>query len=379
MEAKYKILIVDDIPDNIRLLGNILKINGFKTYAALDGERAIQTAQTVDFDLILLDIAMPEMDGYQVCEILKKNSKTAMIPVIFLTARIQTEDLVRGFEVGGVDYITKPFTTPELLKRVHTHIELKRARDLIASQNEKLKKQNNELQELNKTKDKFFSIIAHDLKSPFNSLINLTFLLKERNDKLEDDRKKVLLGAVYQSSTRIYNLLENLLLWSRSQTGRMSYKPELIKINKIIEESISLLQETAQNKNIGIRTQIVPNLIVNADKNMVSIVVNNLLSNAIKFTHPNGEVVISIKKEKTDKRKIRLSITDNGVGISQKNIKKIFRIGENFSTEGTQNEKGTGLGLVLCKEFVEKNNGNIWVKSVENEGTTFYFTLEMPS
>ena len=231
------------------------------------------------------------------------------------------------------------------------------------------------LRELNATKDKFFSIIAHDLKNPFNDLMGFTQLLALNIDKYEKSKIEQFVQIIHQSSRLAYNLLENLLDWSRAQTGTLKFNPEKVNINKLVAENIELLESTAQNKNIKIYSELSNDLFAIADKNMVRTIIRNLISNAIKYTNQGGIIKI---QSYIGKDYCELSIADNGIGISSENIDKLFKIDESFSTIGTEREKGTGLGLILCKEFVEKNGGELWVKSQPNKGSTFSFTLPLP-
>ncbi|PLX21903.1 MAG: hypothetical protein C0597_02960 [Marinilabiliales bacterium] len=232
----------------------------------------------------------------------------------------------------------------------------------------------NRLRELNATKDKFFSIIAHDLKNPFNDLMGFTQLLALNIEKYDKAKIEQFAHIIHQSSKLAYNLLENLLDWSRAQSGTLKFKPEKISIDKLIHENISLLESTARNKNIKIYSEVDQHVYAFADKNMVKTIIRNLISNAIKYTNQGGHINVRSKCGKG----CEISVSDTGIGISHENIDKIFKIDESFSTVGTEREKGTGLGLILCKEFVEKNGGKLWVKSEPNIGSTFMFTLPLP-
>ena len=233
---------------------------------------------------------------------------------------------------------------------------------------------NNELKliELNATKDRFFSIIAHDLKTPFNSIIGFSEQLVEQINEKDYEKIGELTNIILQSANRAMDLLMNLMEWAQSQTGRIEFKPENIEIVALINETTLLYDEIATQKSIAIKKMIPDNLTVFADKFMASTVFRNLISNAVKFTKQGGEVVFSAVKEQNE---IIFSVTDKGVGISKNDIEKLFRIDQIFSTKGTNNEKGTGLGLILCKEFIEKHGGKIWVESVEGKGSCFYFTF----
>jgi signal transduction histidine kinase len=235
-----------------------------------------------------------------------------------------------------------------------------------------IKQRNDELRELNATKDKFFSIIAHDLKSPFNAIMGFSELLIEQIKENDYTGIEKYAGIILQSSERAVELLMNLMDWSRSQTGRMEFIPEYFELVGFINETASLLSDIAAQKGITIKKELPHNLPVFADQAMINTVLRNLISNAIKFTRQGGMITIAAT-EKPDL--LMVSVSDNGVGIPKAMIDKLFRIDENYTTTGTNNERGTGLGLILCKEFIEKHGGKIWVESEEGLGSTFYFTI----
>jgi PAS domain S-box-containing protein len=231
---------------------------------------------------------------------------------------------------------------------------------------------NENLIQLNATKDKFFSIISHDLKSPFNTILGFSNLLIEKVQNKDLEAVEEYAWLIQKASTKAMDLLSNLLVWSRSQTGKMEFKPENVEIGSLINATADLLNDTAKQKSIIISNKCQQNLTAFADKAMIGTILRNLMSNAIKFTHPGGEVVISAKLKRDE---IEIVVSDNGVGIKKEAMEKLFRIDESYSTTGTQNEVGTGLGLLLCKEFVEKHGGKIGAKSEEKKGSTFYFTI----
>ncbi len=228
------------------------------------------------------------------------------------------------------------------------------------------------LRELNATKDKFFSIIAHDLKSPFNAIVGFSNLMTEQIKLKDYDGIEEYAEIILNSSTRAMELLKNLLEWSRSQTGRMTFNSEYLDISLLIRETTDLLKDSAQQKLISILVDVPSNMQVMADRAMINSVLRNLLSNAIKFTHTTGRIFVTAVQNRDE---CQISIRDTSVGIGKENISKLFRMDESFSTVGTHNEKGTGLGLLLSKEFVEKHGGKIWVTSEPGKGSTFYFTI----
>lgn len=228
------------------------------------------------------------------------------------------------------------------------------------------------LQDANATKDKFFSIIAHDLKNPFSSIVGFSNLLYEAYGNFSEKQRKSFIKNICEASENTFKLLQNLLEWSRTQTGNIEYDPEIIDISLIVNENLTILKSGFLNKKIKVESLIPANTAVLADKNMIKVVVRNLLSNALKFTNENGNIVIS---STTNNNEVEICIEDDGIGISKANIEKLFRIDGQVKSRGTLNEEGTGLGLVLCKEFVTKNNGTIYVESEPGKGSKFCFTL----
>jgi len=237
---------------------------------------------------------------------------------------------------------------------------------------EALKESEVRLRELVATKDKFFSIISHDLKNPFNSILGLSNLLVEQIQEKNFDGIEEYAAIIQKSSMQVFDLLVNLLEWSRLQTGRIEFSPEYVEMVSLINEVTELFGDSVRQKSITICKELPRNMLIFADKAMISTILRNLISNAIKFTHPQGQIVISAELKKD---KVIIAIQDNGVGIKNERIEKLFRIEETQSTVGTKNEKGTGLGLILCKEFIEKHGGKIWVESEVGKGSTFYFTI----
>jgi signal transduction histidine kinase len=229
-------------------------------------------------------------------------------------------------------------------------------------------------QELNSTKDKFFSIIAHDLKNPFHSIIGVTKLLLEERDSLTEEDYKNFLEKLHETARNTYSLLENLLQWSRTQTGSIEFYPEIFNIKDLVDRNIQLLQGSLIQKCIKMKVSLDSVIDVNADINMIDTVIRNLLNNAIKFTNENGTIEISTSvKEK----KLVLSVKDSGIGISKANQDKLFRIDSSYSTYGTNNESGSGIGLILCKEFIERHGCKIYIESKEGDGTIISFSLPL--
>ena len=235
-----------------------------------------------------------------------------------------------------------------------------------------LRKVNRLLEKNNQEKDKFFSIIAHDLRSPFSSVFGFSELLMDQISRKDYDGIEEYAELILQSSKKSMELLSNLMTWARSKTGRMEFKPEELDLFEIANDSLSLLEESAIQKSIQLNLEIKPDMSVFADRAMMSTVLRNLISNAIKFTHQHGTVKIASKNEENS---TMIAVGDTGVGMSPDMVRNLFQLDKDTGRRGTNGESSTGLGLVICKELVEKHGGKIWVESREGSGSTFYFTL----
>lgn len=265
-----------------------------------------------------------------------------------------------------------------MLKRNHNKLLesnyelINQQKDVIEESYSELKDNEKRLAELNATKDKFFSIIAHDLKNPFNTLIGISELMISNPEIKDTEDFEELLHGMFQTAQSGHDLLENLLEWSRSQIGHLSYEPQLLSLHEIFESTASFFRHTAKAKNIKIEILSGNGQKICADHNMVNFIIRNLVNNAIKFSHPNSTIKIL---SSTENNKTIICIKDSGIGMSQDTIDKLFKIEHSIQQNGTADEKGTGLGLILCKEFIEKNGGGIWVESQEQKGSKFSFSL----
>ncbi len=363
-EKKGKILIVDDVAQNIQLIANFLK-EDYQLAFALSGKEAISQTLQNSFDLILLDIMMPEIDGFKVCEILKAEKKTREIPVIFLTARTDSLSIKKGFETGGVDYITKPFNASELKARVKTHLELKWTK-------EALEEKNQALNQSNRVKDRFFSIIAHDLKSPLNTFVSITNLMKENYEDFSEEERIDFLQSISQHSQQLHKLLNNLLQWAMHQRGDLKVKPEELFLKSVLEENLHLYHQEILRKKLRVQMDIEPGLKTLGDSAMIHTIFRNLISNAVKFTPDRGQIII---QGRLQGEQAFIEIKDTGVGIRKERIPNLFRLDHVSSTKGTNYEEGTGLGLILCREFIKFHKGDIEVESGNNNGTNIRVTI----
>ncbi len=380
------ILVVDDTRANLRLLTGILTKAGYSVRPVPEGKLAILSAKTAPPDLILLDIMLPDMTGYEICEQLKAEPGTRDIPIIFISALHEIFDKVKAFQFGGVDYITKPFQPEEVLVRVQTHLMLRNLQKDLQEKNRQLEQEIHErkqtedalreseqaLQKLNISKDTFFSIIAHDLKGPIGSLKDLIQMTEERLETQSPEQLKSIVVLQRSATENLFKLLENLLTWSRIQRGMVEYTPIQLNLGNLVRQNVELLGGIARQKQITLRNQVSDSMLVYGDRNMIDTVIRNLMSNALKFTRADGTVSVSAD---THGDVVEIAVSDTGIGIAQEHIPKLFRIETKFKRLGTAREKGTGLGLILCREFVEQHQGKIWVESEEGQGAAFKFTL----
>ena len=243
---------------------------------------------------------------------------------------------------------------------------------LLEEKNQVIEQSEQELRLLNASKNKFFSIIAHDLKNPLHTILGYSFLLNKDYDRFTEDERRKFALQIHQSTNNIFRLLQNLLEWSKAQTGRLNYSPAVVNYQRVLDNSLNVLRALADQKNISIKAENDPELKIFADPLMIETVLRNLINNAIKFTPEGGKIEVSAKQENGQ---LLVSVSDTGIGISEEETENLFKIDSKVKRKGTNNEDGSGLGLILCKEFVNKHNGEIWVESAPNKGSSFRFTI----
>ncbi|MFI2743105.1 response regulator [Zhouia sp. PK063] len=367
METKKPLIIaVDDEQTNLKILSFILEKNNFEFIGIQDSARALPIIQEHTPNLILLDVSMPLINGFQLCEEIKKQETLKEIPVIFVTGKQKVEDKIKGLEVGGVDYVTKPFNEAELRARIKTHLELAAAKIKIENQAKKLENDNRLL-------NRMFSIIGHDLRSPLSAIkMQLDFIIRGIIDPKADDFTSKTIHSLSTTSDEAFNLLDNLLGWAKSESGVLNVIQEKIQLITIAEQTARLQKMALENKKITLNIHIPKEAIVYADFNTTKTVFVNIVSNAIKFTPREGTIAIAAIPNSLG---WKVTITDTGVGMSASQIEKILDPKEHFSKTGTENESGTGLGLILCQDFLEKNKSKLFIDSTEGKGSTFSFVL----
>jgi two-component system sensor histidine kinase/response regulator len=393
---KPKILYVDDEENNLLVFKSSFR-RYYDIYVSKSGAEGIEILKEHDIAVIITDQRMPGMTGV---EFLKQLPQDLLAIRMVLTGFTDVAAIIDAINSGKVyRYITKPWDKNELkitidnalealslrknnqeliheLKETNEQLEgkvIERTRELeeaLAAINV----QKHELEELNATKDKFFSIVAHDLRTPVSSLAGFSSMLSKYGDQMSPEEISKFSKDLHKSVKNALSLVENLLTWARTQMDKMDHSPSVVNINTVVKETVEQMSSSAGSKNIRLQENIAANLQIFADENHLRLILRNLVSNAIKFTPEGGSITISTSQAAEGQAEI--TVEDTGVGMDESRLSRLFKIGEANSTNGTAGEKGTGLGLVLCKEFVEKNSGSIAVRSTEGSGTTF--TIQLP-
>lgn len=369
MEIPKKILVVDDQQDYLQTINNILNESSISVtlFNAPNGKIATELVHKVMPDLIITDWEMPVMNGIELIKWLKADEQAKEIPVIMCTGIMTSaSSLQMALEAGAVDYIRKPVDEIELIARTHSVLKLGESRQDILNKNK-------QLSDLVRLKDKFFSIISHDLRAPLGNLFNLGELLLKSQDDIDADKKRVILEALVKDAKSSYGLLDNLLNWACANSNNLQQNPRDVKVARLVNECVDLLDSSAKSKNIDVETILPDDLTVYVDYNMISTVLRNLIANAIKFTPQDGLVKVHCELLKLGK--VKISITDTGVGMDDELIETLFDKDNMYSTLASINETGTGLGLILSKEFIDRNKGEIGVVSKVGEGTTIWIIL----
>ncbi len=539
----HRLLIVDDNPTNLAVLSDYLKEFGFVILTARDGETALKRAELASPDLILLDVMMPGLNGFETCQRLQAKAETKNIPIIFMTALSETSEKVKGFSVGAVDYITKPFQQEEVLARVATHLKIRSLTLALRDSNAKLTQRNlhleaaarlsqritsilheeellpvvvqliqsqfgflftgiwlvheneivlrigmgrrregsipegsrvsvkadeealvavfqtgrqefledvevdprsrftsylpdagselllpmkigddvlgildlyaenpdsfqvedrmslqtladqvaialrnarlfqlveqhaHDLEEANAAKDKFLSIVAHDLRSPFMPVLGFANQLYRKAETVTPQDVRRSADRILRSAQSVHDLLDNLLHWSRLQLGRFDPAPAMLDLHAAVETIFTLFSGVAENKGISLENAAPANTYVVADENMITAVMRNLVSNGLKFTPVGGRVTIRASRCSEDSQWVEISVEDTGLGIPESDLPRLLRGKVPFSTPGTAQERGTGLGLIICQELVAKNGGRLSIDSQVSRGTSVKFTV----
>lgn len=360
------LLIIDDQPQNLHILSGILRSHGYQVAAANSGESALRILERLQPDLILCDIIMPGMDGYAVCRQLKAQAHTQDIPLIFLTAKTDSNDILHGFSAGAVDYVTKPFNPAELLARVHTHLSLKQARDTILAYS-------HDLEGLNKEKNNFLGIAAHDLKNPLSTILLTAQMVTFKQGALSPEKLQHYMGSIENEVERMLQIITNLLDINRIESGNWELQPLEVELRPFLQTLSETYQARAQAKQIQLRTHFesAPLLTI-TDRSILQQIMDNLLSNAIKYSHPGREVTLQLTRQQNQ---AVLSVQDQGPGFSETDKERVFQKFARLSARPTAGENSTGLGLSIVKQLTTLLGAHIQLDSTPGEGATFSLTL----
>jgi two-component system sensor histidine kinase/response regulator len=383
---KPNILIVDDDPANLGVFFEYLEEAGFEVSVARSGEGAIRQLAHFKPNLILLDVMMPGIDGFETCRRLKKDEITKDIPVIFITSLSDPVDKVKGFLAGGADYIIKPFHHEEALVRITAHLTIQKLEQqvkeqqavltekqvFIEQQKALLADKDQELKKYDACKQKLFAFISHDLQNPLNKLLGFTRVIIENLREYSQEEIEANIRRLQTAAEQLSASHENLVIWAALQRETLRYNPESLDLQEVAVYHVLLFTPAAEEKKITLTSSIHEALLAHADYKMISIVMQNLVSNALKFTNSNGSVTIAAR---TIEDAIEVAVSDTGVGISKEDLPVLFEIETKPRKQATGHKERNGLGLILCKELVEKNGGTIWCESEKNKGATFKFTL----
>lgn len=378
-EKRSKVLVVDDIQSNIEFVTDVLELENFEIFGANSGEVAIQLANEILPDLILLDISMPVMDGYEVCQIIKNTPETSEIPVIFLTARVQKEDIIKGFELGAVDYIIKPFNFNELISRVKTHLDLKlkteqlknvnaelevkvqeRTKELRLT-NEQLKNAMDELSKLDKAKTEFVMHINHELRTPLNGILGHINLLE---DYLSDDTPLTHLKSIDQLTNRLIKVAELSLLFTELNTSEHQLELRKVDFNSALLDALDTKELGMKNIEVELENPY-ENLFVKAEPKLLETCLNIVLDNAVKYSEQNSSIKIVTNKREGN---IEYSVSDHGPGFSEKSLEDVFKF---FTADNLSHQThGFGVGLATARIILDLLGGKIEIENRVPVGAT---------
>ncbi|MBZ4646047.1 MAG: two-component system, sensor histidine kinase and response regulator [Petroclostridium sp.] len=352
--SQPEILLVDDTPEHIEAAVSVLRENNFRVRIATKGNTALKLIKQHQPDLILLDIYMPEMDGFEICEIIKSNSDFSSIPVIFLTASNDEESIKKGFALGAQDYVVKPFNISELLARVNTHI--------------KLKQQTQSLREANRELDSFCYSVSHDLKAPLLSISKLIeYLASDYLDKLDSEGQE-LINNIREKSMEVINIIDHLLEFSKM--SEMQMQTEVIHLEQLFHKVYDELIKLQPKRQIKFNVKHLPD--IKGDPVMIRLLVLNILSNALKYTRNRKKAIIEVTSSESESEYI-ISVRDNGVGFDMRYASRLFGV---FQRLHSQNEfEGSGVGLAICQKILKRHHGKAWMIGEVDKGATFYFSF----
>lgn len=362
--SDFSIFVVDDVMANVLLMKMVLAKDGYNVIQSTDPTKVVEMARETPPDLFILDIMMPKIDGITLAKMIKEDECLRDIPILFLTAFEDKDTMMRGFEAGASDYLTKPFERDILLARVRSQLKLVASRNVIEEQNENLK-------EIIYGRDKMYSVIAHDLRSPLGS-IKMTLkavedILREMN--IDESLTELMVESGKQVS-ELFSLLDNLLKWTKAMTGTLKVVYQTFDVSTIVVGLMDMYRSVAAQKGINLVADNAATFsaLVYADVDMSSTVLRNLLSNAIKFTEAGKNIYIEAREEDGF---VVLGVRDEGCGMTEDEMNRLFNKDTHFTKYGTNREEGSGLGLILCKNFADMMGGKLTLTSQVGVGSTF--------
>lgn len=388
---KLELIIVDDSKVAVNTIAKMIDpLDNYKYFKAYSGMECLRLLGNHRIDIILMDVFMEGFDGFETAKVIRANPKYSDIPIIFMTAYDPDNEMKsKALKLGGIDYIAKPFTENQIQNYLNLYDRFIRRERKINNDlnilniqlNSEIVQKEKALKDLQNALDvrhKMFAIISHDLKNPIFGFKALIDEYIKSFDSLDMNDIREVFEILQQSSNNLADMLNDLLTWANFQRGSISYNPEDCDLHTIAQQIIDQMNLQAQNKLIILRNDIPHETYVFADPNLISLVFRNLVNNSIKFTPSNGYVTLFCSEDYVNSV-IKVSVSDTGVGIPEEKINELFVLNKTNSTLGTNQEKGTGLGLVLVKEAVELNRGALSVESKLGKGTTFSFTLPLVS
>lgn len=401
IDDDIKVLLIDDNENNLMSMELVLQDSGYTFFKATSGREALRILlREEEFSLILLDVKMPIMDGYETAELIYQRDKLKHIPIIFFTAHDYEEEAIfKGYRAGAVDFIRKPFK-PELLRtKVAIFTEIHKKNQLLRKQEERLRvinnelmllnaelekrvfdrtveleKANKELKELNTSKDKFLSVISHDLRNPLTSLLLSSKNLNDQAHDITPAELKLLSGIIHRTSNRILKQLNELVEWAKMQREKTNFSPEKLQLVTEINRAFELLKANAIQKSIRFENKITSGIYIKADQLMLRSILQNIITNAIKFSPQGGTVQINAHRTGP---MVEICIQDFGIGMSSDTRESLLSAQNSKSSLGTNQEQGTGLGIMLVKDFVAQHGGTIMIDSEPGRGTCFRFTVPL--
>lgn len=358
---QFKILVAEDNPIHSLILENILRMQGYGVLLADSFDKAFSILSKDHVDLILMDVIMGDMSGFDIVETIMETPEYQDIPVIFITSLDSTEDIIRGFDVGAVDYIRKPFEPQILLRRVRQQINLLYQRRIIALQKKSL-------EAAIASRDQIYAIISHDLRTPIASLKMILNILSLQEVHKDQESLRQMVYSGNDIAEQLFSLLDNLLKWTKSRLGMLSFVPQSVQFDDVIFGVVEVLRPTALLKDITIETCIESCITIYFDTDILKSVIRNLLINALKFSHKGSSVKILLYSEGNC---AVMEVVDTGIGMDESIQKSIRESLPSGSRPGTANEQGSGLGLWIVKQFVQGKEGEFFFESVENQGSKF--------